>query len=82
YLLRIGHNHTLLLTNVALQRKTAAAPCRHSRCSVLLASEPGTLLSFSACTGTTTHDFIIEKADGFCNTFPGKTSKLFAVVCC
>ena len=46
YLLRIGHNHTLLLTNVALQHKTAAAPCRHSCCPVLLASEPGAPLSF------------------------------------
>ena len=39
YLLRIGHNHTLLLTNVALQHKAAAAPCRHSRCPLLLASD-------------------------------------------
>ena len=56
------------------QHKTAAAPCRHSRCSILLASEPGALLSFSACTGTTTHDFIIEKTDEFCKSFPVKSA--------
>ena len=51
------------------QHKTAAAPCRHSRRSILLASEPGALLSFSACTGTTTHDFIIENLGAICKTF-------------
>ena len=59
------------------QHKTAAAPCRHSRCSILLASEPGALLSFSACTGTTTHGFIIEKTDEFCKSFPVKNAAGF-----
>jgi hypothetical protein len=59
------------------QHKTAAAPCRHSCCSILLASEPGALLSFSACTGTTTHDFIIEKTDEFCKSFPAKSTAGF-----
>ena len=59
------------------QHKTAAAPCRHSYCSILLASEPGALLSFSACTGTTTHDFIIEKTDEFCKSFPVKSAAGF-----
>jgi len=59
------------------QHKTAAAPCRHSYCSILLASEPGALLSFSACTGTTTHDFIIEKTDEFCKSFPAKSTAGF-----
>jgi len=59
------------------QHKTAAAPCRHNCCSILLASEPGALLSFSAYTGTTTHDFIIEKTDEFCKSFPVKSAAGF-----
>ena len=31
--------------------------------------------SLSALPGTTTHDFIIENADGFCKTFPPKFRK-------
>ena len=47
YLLRIGHNHTLLLTNVAMQHKAAAAPCRLSRCPAACI-RPGAPLSISA----------------------------------
>ena len=32
---------------------------------------------FSACTGTTTHGFIIENADGFCKSFAAKSRTAF-----
>ena len=68
YLLRIGHNHTLLLTNVAWQEHGCALPAQ-------------LVLPFCiGCAGrslfrphsTTTHDFIIENARAFCKTFPPK----------
>jgi hypothetical protein len=66
------------LTNVALaaQNRRRALPAQllfHTACI----RTGCTALFFSACTGTTTHDFIIEKTDEFCKSFPAKSAAGF-----